>query len=239
MYSFGRISFNGRGTVKFTTGTGTSNITYDLEASYEEQIMFYLRPTTTETPATIFKLASILTCRSLRFLYANGRERGEIERDRTIYGHHVTHHIWASRDTSPIISAHRVDDGPDNYGNIPGMTDKLMLPMTVEIGEGYQGCISSFDIVTTNADGKYRHHEPFAVHNGQSEDKQMVVSTTGNFSTGFTSGCMLTPRFSETMAVVVPTPAPTPTIPPNNGTEAEIISGESKDLYIILTEKQI
>ena len=30
-----------------------------------------------------------------------------------------------------------------------------MLPMTVEIGEGYQGCISSFDIVTTNADGRF------------------------------------------------------------------------------------
>ena len=50
-------SFNGRGYLAFNTGTGTSTSTYDLEASYEERILMYIRPTDTDTSSVLFQMS--------------------------------------------------------------------------------------------------------------------------------------------------------------------------------------
>ena len=50
-------SFNGRGFLSFNTGTGSETSTYDLEASYEEKILMYIRPTDTDTSSVLFQMS--------------------------------------------------------------------------------------------------------------------------------------------------------------------------------------
>lgn len=238
-------SFNGRGYLEFNTGTGSETSTYDLEASYEEKILMYIRPTDTETSSVLFQMSSqsddqtyyVKLYKKVITVYAWLEAGGTMAKANTWIdlADGQSHKIVIERRINKIFL--KVDDGPEHYSTLPGMTDKFMLPMKVEIGKSYKGCISSLDIITKNAQGKRRHHEPLDKLSGKTKDEQISINTKGSFDEGFTSGCLLTPRFSE---IYVETVDPTPVIPPNNGTQvdngttAEVAGKSNKDLFIIL-----
>ena len=62
-----------------------------------------------------------------------------------------SHKIVIRRNQDKIFL--KVDDGPEHYSRLAGKTDKFMLPMKVQIGKNFKGCISSFDIITKNSKG--------------------------------------------------------------------------------------
>ena len=57
-----------------------------------------------------------------------------------------------------------------------------MLPMKVEIGKNFKGCLSSFDIITKNYQGKYRHHEPFEKISGWFLNTFSLISKKGKIA---------------------------------------------------------
>jgi len=231
------------GYLSFNTGSGNANSTsYDLEASYEEQIMFYLRTTNTDKSSTLFELKSQTDDQVYRvklykktitvFAWLEAGSTPAKANEWVDLADGKAHKIVVTRKENQVFL--KVDDGSVHFSALSGLTDKLMLPMKVEIGKNFQGCLSSFDIITKNYQGKYRHHEPFEKMSGKTSDNQMLVSKVGDFGDNSTGGCMLTPRFSETPIAFTSAPdEPTPTDPPNNGGEAVSVS-QSKDIYIIL-----
>ncbi|XP_063693071.1 uncharacterized protein LOC134824967 isoform X2 [Bolinopsis microptera] len=236
-------SFNGRGYLAFNTGTGTSTSTYDLEASYEERILMYIRPTDTDTSSVLFQMSSqsddqtyyVKLYKKVITVYAWLEAGGTMAKANTWIdlADGQSHKIAIERRLNKIFL--RVDDGPEHYSQLPGLTDKFMLPMSVEVGKSFKGCISSLDIITKNAQGKRRHHEPLDKLAGVSTDEQISISTEGSFDDGFTTGCMLTPKFSEIILDTMDPTTPTPTEPPtNNGTVSEVSGKSNKDLFIIL-----
>ncbi|KAL5247648.1 hypothetical protein ACHWQZ_G019512 [Mnemiopsis leidyi] len=244
-------SFNGRAYLEFNTGTGSETSTYDLEASYEEKILMYIRPSDTDTSSFLFQMSSLVKSdpssqsddqtyfvklfKKVITVYAWLEAGGTMAKANTWIdlADGQSHKIAIERRANKIFL--RVDDGSEHYSQLPGLTDKFMLPMKVVIGKSYKGCISSLDIITKNAQGVRRHHEPLDKLAGRSTDEQMSITQVGTFDEGFTSGCMLTPKFSD---IILDTMEPTsvaPIEPPTNNGTTEAVAGKSnKDLFIIL-----